>query len=132
MELNEFDKALRKFMINYAEDSPETDSIVECGDIVTTKCIGWKQPHKVKIYEIGVEIVDLNLTIGEREKLGIDGWIGVGYYYFANRINSKGETIGTQGMALTNFVTDNGKVWQKVGRSFNHCGLCFVIERMEN
>lgn len=128
MELNEFDKALRDFVVSYAKKSP---SLVKCGDIVTTKWGDWKKPHQAKIYEVGVEIVDLNLTFGEREKLGIKGWLGVRYYYYANRINNYGEPIGVKGIVLNNFITDNGEVWQKVGATFNHQGLSFTIERME-
>lgn len=129
MELNEFDKALRDFVVSYAHKSP---SIVKCGDIVTTKWGDWKQPHQVKIYEVGVEIVDLNLTFGEREKLGIKGWMGVEYYYYANRINNYGEPIGIKGIVLNNFITDNGEVWSKTGLTFNHQGLCFTLERTES
>ena len=123
--MNEIDKSLRKFVISHAPVS-----VVKCGEIVTTKWGGWKHPHKVKIYEVGVEIVSLNLTIGERGKLGITGFVGVEYYYYGNRLNNKGEPTGVKGAVLTNFVTDNGVKWERIGQTFNHYGLTFTIERI--
>jgi len=122
MELNNFDKSLREFVFKYAPMP-----MAKCGEIVTTKWGDWKRPHKVKIYEVGVEIINLNLTIGERKRLGLEGWLGLELYYYADRVNDKGEPTGVTGAVLTNFTTDSGKQWQKIGQSFNNCGLSFQL-----
>jgi hypothetical protein len=123
--MNEIDASLREFILSHAPQP-----IVKCGDIVTTNW-GWKKPHKARIYTIAAEIVNLNLTIRERELLGIKNWIGVECDYFANRINDKGEPTGAQGMVLTNFTTEDGREWKKIGHTFNHAGLMVILETLK-
>jgi len=119
----EIDKKIEKFIIRNAPKP-----IVQCGAIVTSQWGNWKKPHKVRIYKISAEITNLNLTIGERKKLGIKGFVGVELDYFANRINDDGKSIGVQGMVLSNFITEDGQQWEKVGHTFNFGGLTAAIE----
>lgn len=122
LELNAIDKVFREFIISNA--SPP---VAKCGDIVMAQW-GWKHPHKVKITKVGLELTDLNLTIGERAKLGITGRLAIEYYYIGRRLNSKGEPTGVSGAVLSSFITDNGVKWERIGNSFNHYGLCVEME----
>jgi hypothetical protein len=123
-DLNEIDKAFREFIISHA--SPP---VAKCGDIVMAQW-GWKHPHKVRITAVELELVDLNLTIGERVKLGITGRLAIEYCYIGNRLNNKGEPTGVSGAVLSSFTTENGVKWERKGLSFNHYGLCFDIDRL--
>ena len=124
MELNEIDKEFREFIISHA--SPP---VAKCGDIVMAQW-GWKHPHKVKITTVGLELTDLNLTIGERAKLGITGRLAIEYYYVGHRLNNKGEPTGVSGAVLSSFTTENGVKWERIGHSFNHYGLCVDMETL--
>jgi hypothetical protein len=88
---------------------------------------GLEKPHIVKIRKTGINLVKLDLTIGERKKLGINGWLGVENYYIGIRLNNKREPMGT-GIYLTNFETVNGEKWEQVGNSFNNCGLSVELD----
>lgn len=124
LELNEIDKGFREFIISRA--SPP---VAKCGDIVMAQW-GWKHPHKVKITKVGLELTDLNLTIGERAKLGIAGRLAIEYYYIGRRLNNKGEPTGVSGAVLSSFITENGVKWERVGNSFNYYGLCVEMETL--
>jgi hypothetical protein len=124
LELNKLDKVFRDFIISNA--SPP---VAKCGDIVMAQW-GWKHPHKVRITAVGLELVDLNLTIGERAKLGITGRLAIEYYYIGNRLNDKDEPTGVKGAVLSSFITNNGVKWERTGLSFNNYGLCFDIDRL--
>lgn len=129
MELNNFDRALRELALSHA-----TEPLANCGDIVTTEWGGWKKPHKVKIYEVGVEIVSLAaITIGQRKALGIEGWMGVKHYYYAFRVKDDGERVGSSaGFVLPNFTTDDGKRWESIFPTFNHAGLSFKLGSLDD
>jgi hypothetical protein len=60
IELNYIDKEFRQFLIDHAPPS-----IVMVGEIVLTKWADWKKPHIVKICKTGINLVKLDLTIGE-------------------------------------------------------------------
>ena len=87
-------------------------------------------PHKVKITTVGLELTDLNLTIGERAKLGITGRLAIEYYYVGHRLNNKGKPTGVSGAVLSSFTTLNGVKWERIGHSFNHYGLRVDIETL--
>lgn len=116
--MNGVDKALKEFIASHAPLP-----LAKNGDIVITIWGEWKKPHKVKIYQVAAELVNLNLTIGERNARGITDFIGVELDYYANRVDDKGEPIGAQGIVLTNFITADNKEWRKVGYTFNHFGF---------
>jgi len=127
MEFNKFDKALRELALSHA---PEP--LAKCGDIVTVQWGGWKKPHRVRIYEVGVEIVSLAITIGQRKALGIEGWMGVQHYYYAFRVKDDGERVGSSaGFVLPNFTTDDGKRWESLFPTFNHAGLSFKLSFLD-
>ncbi len=87
MKLNEFDKDLRELALRHAPQQ-----IAKCGDTVTVHWGGWKHPHKVKITEVSVEVVGIDLTIGRRDELGITGWLAVQHQYFGRRLKDKRHT----------------------------------------
>ncbi len=122
MELNKFDEALRDLALSHIPTP-----IAKCGDIVTTQWGDWKQPHKVKIYEVGMEIVSFNISIGQRQALGINGWMGVQHYYYADRVDDNGEQKGVKGVVLAKFTTADGKTWESLFPTFNYAGLSFKL-----
>lgn len=127
---NDFDKDLGELASAYA-----SKPIAKCGDIVTAHFQGyWKKPHRVKIYEVGIEIVSLIISNSQREKLGITGWMGVQHYYFAHRVKANGEVTETSvdGFALQCFTTDEGKQWERIFPTFNHAGLSFRIDKLSD
>ena len=122
IERNEFDKALRDLALRYAPVQ-----IAQCGDVVTTKLSCWKAPHKVKVTSVAVEVSDIGLTIGRRAELGITGWLTVQYQYCGRRVNAKGGMVGSPdtGYLLSDFVTADGREYQRIPSGFNHVGLVF-------
>lgn len=125
MKLNTFDKELQDLLLLRAPKP-----IAKCGEIVMTQWGDWKHPHKVRITEIGAELANLNIAIGKRNEWFIEGWLGVQLYYYANRVNGKGELVGAQGCALTNVTTFEGLHWERRFPIFNHVGLSVTIERI--
>lgn len=119
----EIDKKLAELIL---QNAPKP--LVKCGSIVTTQWGGWKKPHEVRIYRISAEITNLNLTIGEREKLGINGFVGIELDYYGNRVNNDGEPIGVQGIVLSYFITQDGQQWKKIGNTFNYSPMSVTIE----
>jgi len=131
--MEKFNLALRDVAFKYI---PET--IVDVGDIVETIWSNWKKSHKVKIYEIGIELVKLD-TRARQENETVDEWlqnislIGIDVYYLAIRLNKNGtprDEIGS-GIVLTNFITSNGHRWLKKHNGFNHVGLSWKIRSLE-
>ncbi len=85
-ERNEFDNALRDLALRHTPKQ-----IAKCGEIVTAQCGGWKQPHKVKITEVSVEVSDIGLSIGRKAELGLAGWLIVQHQYIGRRLKANGE-----------------------------------------
>ena len=120
-----FDLALRAIAFKYIPDT-----IVNVGDIVETIWSNWKNFHKVKIYEIGIELVKLDAVDDWLQNISL---IGIDVYYLAIRLNKNGtpkDEIGS-GIVLTNFITANGQKWLKKHNGFNHVGLSWKIRRLE-
>ena len=128
MELNEFDKDLRDLAIRHAPQQ----QIANCGETVIVQIGGWKQPHKVKIINISVEVSDIGLSIGRREELGITGWLTVQHQYIGRRLKSNGELVGScqYGFLLNEFTTLDGQKYERIPSRFNHAGLVFEIESL--
>ena len=122
-----FDIELKHLALSHAP-SP----IVKCGDIVTTLWGDWKREHKVMIYSIGVDIVSLSGRRFRRDGETLQDYerevsiMGVEHSYSALRLNKDGEPKEKYGIALTNFKTEEGQLWGKKHKDFNHHGLHFV------
>jgi len=129
--MEKFNLALRDVAFKYI---PET--IVNVGDVVETKWSNWKNFHKVKIYEIGIELVKLD-TRARQENETVDEWlqnislIGIDVYYLAIRLNKNGTPKDEIGIVLTNFITAKGDRWLKKHNGFNHVGLSWKIRRLD-
>lgn len=128
MELNKFDKALRDLALCYAPQQ-----LAKRGEIVTAQAGGWKQPHKVKITGVSVEVSDIGLSIGRREELGLTGWLVVQHQYIGRRLKANGELAGGYhyGFLLSEFTTSDGQKYERIPSGFNHAGLVFEIESLE-
>ena len=125
MERNVFDNALRDLALRYAPNQ-----VAKCGDIVTAQWGGWKQPHKVKITRVTVEIASIDLSIGRRVELGLTGWLIVQYGYVGRRLKSNGELAANAdvGLVLSDFTTSDEQKYERIPSGFNHVGLVFDIE----
>ena len=128
MELNKFDKDLQELALRHAPQQ-----IAKCGDTVTAHWGGWKQPHKVKITEVSVEVAGIDLTIGRRAELGITGWLVVQHQYIGRRLKDNGELAGGNhyGFLLSEFTTSNGKKYERIPSVFNHVGLLATIDKIK-
>ncbi len=128
VERNAFDIALRDFTLAYAPKQ-----VARCGDIVTAAWGGWKHPHKVKITMVSVEIASIDLTIGRRKELGLDGWLIVQHQYIGRRVKADGELAGhpSTGFFLTKFTTVDGQRYESIPSGFNHVGLVFALPAPE-
>lgn len=127
-----FDQELKKIALKRAPDI-----LAKCGEIVETLWGDWKKPHKVKIYEVGIQLVKLD-TRARKDNETAEQWIknveliGVGLYYYALRLKADGsqkDVIGS-GIALSNFIKSNGQKWEKKHDDFNHCGLSWKISSL--
>jgi len=128
MELNQFDNALRELAISHAPKQ-----IAKCGNIVISSAY-WKHPHKVKITRVSVEICGIDLTIGQREELGITGWLIVQYEYIGKRLKANGEEVTGRpsvGFLLYEFETADKQHYKRIPSCFNHTGLVFDIETLK-
>ena len=125
IERNTFDKAMRDLAIRHAPHP-----IARIGDVVIAQWGGWKQPHKVKITRIAVEIASIDLTIARREELGLTGWLIAQHMYIGRRIKANGELAGNPhcGFLLNRFTTADGKKYERILSGFNHAGLVFYTD----
>ncbi len=128
MERNEFDNALRDLALQYAPKQ-----IAKCGNIVTAQWGGWKKPHNVMVTGVAVEVSDIGLTIGQRSRKGITGWLTVQHQYIGRRLKVNGEPTGSpcSGFLLCEFTTEDGQKYERIPSGFNHVGLVFDIERLD-
>jgi hypothetical protein len=128
IERNEFDNALKELALRYAPEQ-----LAECGDIVIAEWGGWKKPHKVKVTGVSVEVSDIGLTIGQRNELGITGWLTVQHQYIGRRLKANGELCGNPdtGFLLSEFTTLDGQKYKRIPSGFNHVGLVFDMEDYE-
>jgi len=125
MELNNFDKALKGLALQYAPKQ-----IAKSGDIVTAHWGGWKQPHRVKITNVSVEISSIGISIARRAELNLTGWLIVQHQYIGRRLKANGELSGypETGFLITEFTTADGKKYERIPSGFNHVGLVFDID----
>lgn len=120
---NEFGKALRELALAHAPKP-----VAKCGDIVTVKG-SWLKPHRVKIIQVGVEIVDQNGPTVKLLEWGVTGWVGVQSYYFGYRVNAEGKREGgTYALYLNDLTTDDGQHWERRFNGYNHVGLMFEYQ----
>ncbi len=126
-ERNEFDNALRELALLHAPKQ-----IAKCGDIVVAQAGGWKQPHKVKITRIALEVASIDVSIVRRAELGLTGWLIVEYEYIGRRLKANGELAGQphMGFLLSKFTTLDGQNYERIPSGFNHVGLVFDIESL--
>ncbi len=127
MERNEFDNALQDLALRYAPKQ-----LAKCGDVVTSHWGGWKQPHKVMIIRVAVEVASIDLTIARRAELGLSGWLIVQHQYIGRRLKANGELTGNPaaGFFLSEFITADGQKYESIPSGFNHVGLVFDIETL--